>query len=259
MGSVKYQEEKSVSTGHSDLDAHFLFVAEQRAWDMAVAVSASLRAKWGNEDPGCLRFKVEPVASPSTPVLADPLRHYIETDSPSDRESFEYEEQTDATPRTSVLDQDEIEAESIVDWHEAKVRFERCHIDASIKAKKDKPNPEDTTGNWIPLPASWHDLYDGDTTSKVPEVSIAAVEVLNEYDSKGRQAVMVDVYLGPQLRSENWVRFLVSQLKSPQQLYDGDKKRSVYRVKVYKKEAEKFKRLLNQEHNKKVRLWSSVP
>jgi hypothetical protein len=98
-----------------------------------------------------------------TPWLPDAFGRLI-TIAPRDNSEDEAR-----SAKTTALDEEEIELEGIIDVKATNLKFERCLINADLKH-----TPADTEGNWIPLPADWHDLFDAYTIECKACVSILA-------------------------------------------------------------------------------------
>lgn len=80
---------------------------------MAAATHDYPRTEWGIVDAAYFRFNVEPVevSSGNHPVLLPASR--CSSNSPTNRSKCEDELRTDSMPKTTVMDENEIEAESI--------------------------------------------------------------------------------------------------------------------------------------------------
>ena len=148
-----------------------------------------------------------------------------------------------------MLDAEAIARESVVDPTMTRLKFERCCIDAEIKGTK-----SDSTGNHIPLPSEWHDLFDGCTSDRVASISIVAApgeKGLAPVDPDGRAAVLVHVYFDPNSQKE---QRLGVELRGAVMV-----RPNVFGVTVWKGEAPFFIANLQKRHDAVIQQWTSVP
>ena len=220
-----------------------LFVSFEQAQHMDTLILQAVRDQWGGDPP---ITTITAVAQELTKRVC--AHHYDRSESPPDRVSWDYEEKSRRSAKTTVLDDEVIEKESVVDRMRNTLTFEKCHIDASLKNSKD-----DTTGNHIPLPSDWHDFFDAYTCDRIASVSIApaGVDCIGELGKDGRYPVLVHVYFDP------------SNPKAPK-LHDELRcstmvRPNVFSVTVCKKEPQKFVELLAKRHNAVLQKWSRVP
>ena len=137
----------------------------------------------------------------------------------------------------------------MVDTSKVFVEFHHAHIEGKLKK-----TPKDGDSNKLPLPSDWHDMFDGKGGQGVL-ISIAPVPDDVKYERStglgGRKFVLVDVYFAnPLVANELFPKLRAgATLLRPQ----------VYRVGIFKKDVEPFKKHLSARHNEVVKKWSAVP
>ena len=242
-GTIQYE---APVIGTSDLVAELYFESRRDAEVMETVIRQAVRDRWRSPNMPQTSITVESIDITSLKrVFAD---HYDQTTSP-DRLLFECTEAEEPSAATTVLDAEEIGRESVVDPTRTRLKFEKCHIDASIKG-----TTSDTTGNHIPLPVDWHKFFDGYTSDNVASISIVAAtgeKGLAPLDSDGRAAVLVHVYFDP--NSEKAQRLAV-ELRGAIMV-----RPDVFAVTVWKEEAPFFVTNLQKRHDAVVQQWKSVP
>ena len=242
-GTIQYE---APVIGTSDLVAELYFESRRDAEVMETVIRQAVRDRWRSPNMPQTSITVESIDITSLKrVFAD---HYDQTTSP-DRLLFECTEAEEPSAATTVLDAEEIGRESVVDPTRTRLKFEKCHIDASIKG-----TTSDTTGNHIPLPVDWHKFFDGYTSDNVASISIVAAtgeKGLAPLDSDGRAAVLVHVYFDP--NSEKAQRLAV-ELRGAIMV-----RPDVVAVTVWKEEAPFFVTNLQKRHDAVVQQWKSVP
>ena len=234
-------------TATSDLVAELYFGSRERAEVMETVVVQAVRDRWRSPN-----IPQTIITGESIDILS--LRrvfahHHDQASSQPDRLRFDCIEADEHSAATTVLDAEEIARESVVDPSMTRLKFEKCHIDSSITGTE-----SDTTGNHIPLPSDWHDLFDANTSDNVASISIvAAVEEKGaaQSESDGRAPVIVHVYFDPfspdapqratQLRAASMVR------------------PNVFAVTVWKEQAPVFVANLQKRHDAVVQHWRSIP
>lgn len=242
-GTIIYS---SPVTADSDLDVELRFKAEEHAMEMRRLLVEALREVWCDTTiPMCAVEVCE--GAVQKPVFAN---HYDAKLSPT-RTAWSKKKKGRRSAATTVLDEAEIDLESVVDKTTTNCQFEKCHINAALKGKRG-----DTEGNWIPLPSDWHDLFDADTIDRKACVSILADKTLDEKKSDGRQAVNVHVYFAPHCIE---TEFRCKQLRGGRLIRKGTAGGAVFEVKVWKREVDKFVEELKTRHDTVLQAWSSVP
>lgn len=247
-GFIRYGDGTNVVTGASDIELELYYESCQHARLMETNIVSAVRDRWRASMP------TVSVTDASDAVSIESMNrvfshHYDRAASPSDRVLFEYKAVDDrSSTATSVLDVTEIDNESVVDRTKTNLKFEKCHIDASIKG-----TAEDTTGNHIPLPFDWHCFFHAQTSDGTASISIVGANpsCAGAADSEGRAPVLVHVYFDP---ASPDAPLLHTKLRSATQV-----RQNVFAVTVYKKEADKFVKHLQSRHNAVVQKWNKLP
>ena len=239
-GNIAYSTPVSAD---SDLCIELYFKGETDARTMETTLVRALRESWRSD------------AIPLTKIIEieRELQRRVwkqdydrSTSGPPDRVSWDIYEDEGRSAATTVSDAEEIALESVVDDTTTHLRFERCHINASLKGTR-----ADSEGNWMPLPADWHKLFDADTIDNKACVSIVGHSKISDEKKGDREGVEVHVYFAPHLRSRD---LYCGQLRDATMVRKG-----VFAVSVWKREADKFIAQLQTRHDRVTQSWSSVP
>eukprot|EP00760_Papus_ankaliazontas_P008214 PhM_4_TR13699/c1_g2_i3/m.45051 len=235
-------------TGASNLDIELYFTDDADARHMETMVIQAVRDRWR-----CETIPMSSVTdvSASTDISSFSrvfAHHYNRADPLPDRCSSPFEYSEECSTKTTIHDDEQIDRESVVDRRLTSLKFERCHIDASIKGKA-----ADTTANHIPLPSDWHDFFDACTSDNKASISIvpAGAGCIGKEETDGRQSVKVHVYFDTtDLKAQK----LSSELRAATLI-----RSNVFEVTVWKQEAKRFCELLQSRHDSVVSKWSHVP
>jgi hypothetical protein len=164
--------------------------------------------------------------------------------------SFDSDESLETSShKTVVLDEDEIKRESVVDPEKVILKFERSHIDATVKRTR-----ADTTGNHIPLPSDWRRYFDGDTTTHVAPISVVAPPEERgtaPSEADGRSPVVVHVYFLPSFLHAS---AYASSLRDARPV-----RPNVFSVTVWKCEPQLYVAKLRARHDTITQKWGRVP
>jgi hypothetical protein len=173
-----------------------------------------------------------------------------------DRTSFEHDEELESSQKMTVLDEGEIMRESVVDRSKVVHKFEKCRIDAKIKNTR-----ADTTGNHIPLPVNWHDLFNGNTTlfDRGMNTRLAAISIVASPEEQGtapseadgRSPVVVHVYFLPSFTDAG---VYAGKLRGAALV-----RPNVFSVTVWKREPQLFVAKLQARHDSVTQTWGRVP
>ena len=237
-GNIAYSTPVSAD---SDLCIELYFKGETDARTMETTLVRALRESWRSDTIPLINI-LEIERELQRRVWK---QDYDRSTSP-DRVSWDIYEEAGRSAATTVLDAEEIALESVVDDKMTDLRFERCHINASIKGTH-----ADSEGNWIPLPVDWHKFFDAYTIDNKALVSIVGHSKIPDEKIGDREGVVVHVYFAPHLRSS---AFYSGQLRNATMVRKG-----VFAVTVWKREADKFIAQLQTRHDRVTQSWSSVP
>ena len=251
-GKIEYSlpKGKKIIDGDCDLDIELIFEEKRDALLMRNYATEAWKL-WGMEHSPVI--SVEECEHVVKNAVME--SHYDQKTSPS-REKMDGAHgrcDSDGSPThaTTVIDQETIDQESVVDTSKVFVEFHHAHIEAKLKGK-----PRDGDSNILPLPSDWHDIFDGKTPGGQGELmSIAPVPDDVKYKTRtglgGRKLVLVDVYFAnPLVANEFFPKLRAGAFQVRPQ---------VYRVGIFKKNVEQFKKHLSARHNEVVKKWSAVP
>ena len=120
------------------------------------------------------------------------------------------------------------------------------------------PYPEDDTiGNKIPLPSDWHSLYDRMEPTRPMYISFVATHLpvdgpqleSRHHDGEVYVPLQVDIYFPPALHALA-ITTILQAAKYPRHL-----KGRIYRVYIFKREAEVFITKTAERHAATIRTW----
>ena len=251
-GKIEYllPKGKKIIDGDCDLDVELFFEEKRDALQMRNYATEASKL-WCMEHPP--KFAVEECEHVCKNAVME--SDYDKSTSPSrekmDGQHVRQDSGGSPTHATTVIVQETIDQESVVDTSKVFVEFHHAHIEAKLKKTS-----KDGDSNKLPLPSDWHDMFDGKTPGGQGELmSIAPVPDDVKYKTRtglgGRKLVLVDVY---------FANPFVANKYSPELRAGAFQVRpQVYRFGIFKKDVAQFKKHLSARHNEVVKKWSAVP
>lgn len=240
-------------TDQSDLTIDLFFETRESARKMETALIRAVRDRWHTGTAPLIKIADAAQHLLQRRVLAN---DYDKAVSP-ERDAFNFAPDDAVSHATTVLDEVEIARESVVRLDATVVKFEKSHIVATLKRTR-----FDDDSNWIPLPADWHDLFDGYAArprARVlpdrPRAYISIVGVTPDLpiarEADGRSPVDVHVYFHPAFPN---AAYMVRMLRDATRVREG-----VYVVRVFKRDPATFCVRLLTRHNAVTATWRAVP
>jgi len=202
-------------------------------------------------------------------VLAD---HYSKAPASPERDEnvliIERDESAFSDGTTTVItDPKIIEYESWIDPKKSAQKFNKCHVDPSLKitdarkkrieaGEEDEPKEKDTVGNWIPLTTDWHGLYDGNAADNVKWISFHARRAsqqagleIKEHNGEKYFPVEVDIHF-----HGNMPKFQIQSLLNLMKAHTHVAGRQ-YRTVIFKREPDKFIQKATKRHLATIAAW----